>query len=141
MHRKKKLLIQVLLWTACVYHMLLGIIPFLPQKLALRFAFVLYGMDLDVTAQLSYIGKLFAMYAGIFGVFMGLAATDPCRYKLVIRWAALLFFARLLTNFVFFDYLRANFSMSPLRIWQCMIMLVFFGISLFILSGCQENQE
>ena len=102
---------------------------------------MLYGMDIVTTAQVSYMGKLFAMYAGIFGIFMGLAAIDPYRYKLVIRWAALLFFVRFLTNLMFFDYLRANFSMSPLRIWQCIIMIAFFGISLFVLSGCQENRE
>ncbi len=138
---QKKPLLKVMLWTICGYHVLLGIIPFLPEKATAQYTQMLFGMDIVATAQVSYMAKLFAMYAGIFGVFMGLAATDPDRYRPFIRWASLLFLARFLTNLLLFDYLRVNFSMSPLRIWQCISMIIFFGLGLFVFSGWNDDRE
>lgn len=130
---KKYLSLRILLVGVSAYHILFGALAFLSENMAASIAKTIFGMNLIVTPQLSYMAKLLGVYAFIFGIFMIIAAYKPKENKLIIYAGILLYAIRVINRFVFGDLVQQAFDVSNTGMWIEMGLLSFFGALLFLL--------
>ncbi|MDD5008616.1 MAG: hypothetical protein PHC68_09510 [Syntrophorhabdaceae bacterium] len=138
MRKSKTALLRIFLLMILAYHLILCAVTFLPAETAKQASHLFFGMEIAADSQIVYMSRLFGMYAAIFGISMGIAAIDPPRYRLLLIFGGILFFARAINNIMMIEYLRSVFHMPLVRIWQCIITLVIFGTSLFVLLPEKE---
>lgn len=124
-----------------LYHLMLGVVPFLPERVAVKASLILFGLNITTSDQLNYLSKLFGIYAALFGIFMGLAAVNPLKYKLFIQCGLALFIIRFITMLLLLQDIQDAFGAHPLRIWQCIITIAVVGISLFILMPRDSSRR
>ncbi len=129
---KNKALI-ILLAVVSIYHLLLGVLTFLPSQSAISLVNSLFGMSIVASDQLIYIAHLFGIYSIMFALFTGVAATNPIKHKAIINIAIILYPLRLINRVVFASILINAFGVSSYFIASEIILICFFGISLFVL--------
>src|SRR6266581_476448 len=87
----KRLALQLILWSICIYHIVLGVCSFLSEDVAVRLADILFSIRIEPTPQLNYIVKLLGIYAGVFGLMAATAALAPERHATLLNLVILLY--------------------------------------------------
>jgi len=99
--------LKILLWFGALYHVLFALVGILGKEHIVTLAKVFYGFNLTMTPQVAWILNPLAAYMLAFGLFLGVAATDPLKYKNVI-YAALIFIVVRVIQRVFFLVSASN---------------------------------
>jgi hypothetical protein len=107
--------IRGLLWLICVYHVMIGVIAFMPPEVVRGSARVLLGLALPETPALYQVVKSLGVYALVFGVMMGVAAWDPIKNRALISVGVVLFALRIFQRLMNLDALEESFSVSTAR--------------------------
>jgi hypothetical protein len=130
----KRFALQLVLWSICIYHVVLGACGFLSENLAVRLADVLFGMKVDPTPQLSYIVKLLGIYAILFGLMAATAARKPERHPVLLNLIIVLYGLRILNKLLYEDLLVKAFAAPPSRVWIDVACLAAFGVAVALLK-------
>ena len=69
----------------------------------------------------------------ILWAIIGLAATDPMKYRRVIDVAVVMYGLRLINRLVFASEIREAFDVSQSAMIRAIVLIVFFGTILLIL--------
>ncbi len=125
---------KFILYAVGIYHIGLGSMGFLSTKLAAKITLFIFGMNLQVNPQMSYIAKLLGVYVIIFGIIMIVAATNPEKYKVIINIAVVLYVARFFERIIFLPAVQESFNISTFRIWFEAGLLAFFALILFLVK-------
>lgn len=126
--------LSVILYVIAAYHIVIGIIPFLPSDTAIGLINSIFHMQFAVNDQIIYLGHLFGIYAIMFGLFTGVAAKNPSKHVNIINIAIVLYVLRILNRIFFASMLANAFHVSTGYIWSEIILLAFFGGALLILK-------
>ena len=133
-------MLQAFLWFVCVFHASVGIgINFSTDFINLMASW--YGARLDLTPQFVTILHPLGAFMFILGVFAGVAALDPLRYRPIVYGFSALFVIRSLQRVIFKHQIEDAFAIDP---WKNIMSVVFFfllGASLFALYRYVENQS
>jgi hypothetical protein len=116
-----------------VYHVGLGVLPFLPTSFTTRILLALFGMAFEVTPQLHYLGQLFGIYAFAFGLMALVAARDPYRYRSLVTVIVVLYGLRILNRLAFIVAFMPAFRTSAFRGWLEVVLLAAFGLAVLAL--------
>jgi hypothetical protein len=130
----KLLLLKVVLWLICLYHVFMGAAAFLSEDTAARVAEVAFGIHLQMAPQTSYIVKLLGVYAIVFGLMVALTALDPVRYTRFLDVVVVLYALRILNKLVFAKLFTEAFEAPPYRAWVDIALLAAFGLAVFLLK-------
>jgi hypothetical protein len=130
----KRLALQLILWSICIYHIVLGACGFLSEDLAVRLADILFSVRIEPTPQLSYIAKLLGIYAVVFGLMTATAALAPEHHPTLLNLVILLYALRILNKLIFSDLFTQAFAAPPARTWVDIAMLLAFGLSVALLK-------
>jgi hypothetical protein len=130
----KRLALQLVLWSICIYHIVLGACGFLSEDLAVRLADLLYGMKVDPTPQLSYMVKLLGIYAVLFGLLVATAALAPERHSTLLNLIIVLYGLRILNRMVYSRLYAQAFAVTPTRFWVETALLLAFGLAVALLK-------
>jgi hypothetical protein len=124
--------LKVVLALIGIYHVGLGILPFISADLAARVTSSLFGMTLVVTPQLHYLARLLGIYALIFGVVTLVVATRPVYYRPFTYVIFALYAARVLNRIVFIDQFMNAFQTTLFRAWLEAVLLAAFGVAVLL---------
>jgi hypothetical protein len=130
----KRLGLQLVLWSICIYHVVLGACGLLSEDLAARLADVLFGMKVNPTPQLNYIVKVLGIYAIMFGLLAATAARKPERHPVLLNLIILLYVLRILDKIIFANLFITAFSAPPSRVWLDVACLAAFGLAVAFLK-------
>src|SRR5687767_2137085 len=92
-------LLQVVLWLIALYHVLMGLGAMLSARIVEGLARGVFGMRLQLTPASAYLAKLLGIYAAVFGAVVGIAATDPTRYAVLLDVIVVLYVLRIVNKF------------------------------------------
>jgi hypothetical protein len=130
----RQLFLKLVLIAIAVYHLFLGLAPFLSDALTVQLARSVFGLKLEMTSQLSYIVKLLGVYAMVFGFVCGVAAFNPVKYRPILNIIILLYVFRIVNKFAFMDNFSKAFDAAPSRVWSDIVLLAFFGMAVLLLK-------
>ncbi len=125
--------LPILLGVIGIYHLGLGILPFLPTAFTTRLLFGLFGMVFEVTPQMHYLGQLFGIYAILFGLMALVAARDPYRHRSLVSLIVVLYCLRILNRVFFIFMFMPAFQTTPFRGWLEVVLLAAFGLGVVLL--------
>jgi len=92
---------KVLLWFVAIYHILIGSLGVFAKGTVVAVANNFFNFNLTATDQVLWIINPFATYLLFFGVFMGVAATNPEKYRNLIYAGVGLFAVRVIQRIIF----------------------------------------
>ncbi len=125
--------LKVVLFLIGVYHIALGVIPFISQDLAAQVASSIFGMTLVVTPQLLYIAQLLGIYAFVFGIIVLFVAKNPEKHGGLIYVILLLYAARIINRILFIHGFMDAFQTTPFRAWlEVVVFVVIAGLLIFL---------
>jgi hypothetical protein len=130
--------LRVVLAMICIYHVGLGLAAFVSDAMAVSLARSIFGLNLDMTPQLSYIVQLLGVYAIVFGLITGLMAVDPLRYPLMLNVVVVLYVLRVLNKFLSMGQFEQAFGASMTRVWTDVVLLAAFGTAVLVLRPRQQ---
>ena len=116
-----------------IYHVVLGLAAFVSDDMAVTLARSIFGLNLEMTPQLSYIVQLLGVYAIVFGLITGLAAADPLRYPVMLNVIVVLYALRVLNKILSMGEFEEAFAASMTRVWTDVLLLAAFGIAVLLL--------
>ncbi|MGA2254988.1 MAG: hypothetical protein ABSG53_10025 [Thermoguttaceae bacterium] len=116
-----------------VYHIALGVVPFMSPDLAVQVSSSVFGMTLVVTPQLLYIAKLLGIYAFIFGIVVLLVAKNPEKHRGLIYVIVLLYAARIINRIMFIHGFMEAFQTTAFRAWSDVVLLAVFAAAVILL--------
>ncbi len=125
--------LKVVLTLIGVYHIGLGVVPFISQELAVQAASSVFGMTLVVTPPLLYIAKLLGIYAFVFGIVVLLVAQNPQKHGGMIYVIILLYAARIVNRVLFIQGFMDAFQATAFRAWSDVVLLAVFAAALIVL--------
>ncbi len=126
----KNRLFRITAGVAAVYHLILGAgLLVLPTDAMGGIIRVFLGFGLEVSPELSMIGKFAAAYLLAFGVMLGLLSIHPRRLQVLVIPALVLFGIRLANKLVFLTTIEEAFGVSRGRsIFAVASLALIFGI-------------
>jgi hypothetical protein len=130
----KQLFLKLILIAISLYHLFLGLAPFLSDALTVQLARSVFGLKLEMTSQLSYIVKLLGVYAMVFGFVCGVAAFNPVKYRALLNVIILLYIFRVVNKIAFMGKFSQAFDATPARVWLDIGLLAFFGLAVLVLK-------
>ncbi len=116
-----------------VYHIALGVVPFISPDLAVQVSSSIFGMTLAVTPQLLYIAKLLGIYAFVFGIVVLLVAKNPEKHGGLIYVIPLLYAARIINRIIFIREFKEAFQATAFRAWSDVVLLALFAVAVVFL--------
>lgn len=119
-----------LLWLICLYHVTIGVAAFLPPENVKAAAGAILGLRLSDEPALYQVIKSFGVYAGVFGVMMGLAAYDPVKNRAMITAGVILFAIRVGQRLTSLDALEQAFGVSETRNLGTVAFVAGLGLAL-----------
>ena len=138
LYMKQKYL-KIVLAVISVYHIFLGILAYLSGQWAVGIAKIVFGMTFSVNDQLLYVTKLLGIYALVFGIFAAMAAANPQKYRHVVEIGILLYVLRLINRLVFAGQIQQAFQVSTSSMLVEVLLIIFFGLALWMLRPKQAN--
>ena len=133
-------MLQGFLWFICAVHVLVGVgINFSTDFIYLVAS--AYGAQVDLTPQLVTILHPLGAFMFMLGVFAGVAALDPLRYRPIVYGFSALFVIRSLQRVIFKHQIEDALGIGP---WKNITSIVFFlllGASLFALYRYVESRS
>jgi hypothetical protein len=130
----KQTFLKLVLLAISIYHLFLGLAPFLSDVLTVQLARSVFGLKLEMTSQLSYIVKLLGVYAMVFGFVCGVAAFNPAKYRALLNIIILLYIFRVVNKLAFMGKFAQAFDAPVQRIWIDIALLAFFGLAVLLLK-------
>jgi hypothetical protein len=130
--------LRVVLAMICIYHVGLGLAAFVSDAMAVSLARSIFGLNLDMTPQLSYIVQLLGVYAIVFGLITGFMAADPLRYPVMLNVVVVLYVLRVLNKFLSMGQFEQAFGASMTRVWTDVVLLAAFGTAVLVLRPRQQ---
>ena len=133
MKTRPVVLLQLLLWGICAFHIMVGI----GLNVSTDFLSVMagyYGADTKTwSPDFVYIVKPLGAFMIAMGVLAAQAATRQFEHRLTVYAFVLLFVMRAIQRFVFREDLTELFAISPVRNSGNMIFFLALAIALFVL--------
>lgn len=130
--------LRVVLAMICIYHVVLGLAAFVSDAMAVTLARSIFGLNLDMTPQLSYIVQLLGIYAITFGIITGIMAADPLRYPVMLNVIVVLYVLRVVNKFLSMGQFEQAFGASMSRVWTDVVLLAAFGTAVLVLRPKQH---
>lgn len=130
----RETLLELVLWLIALYHFLMGLGAVLSERVAEQLAEKAFGIRLRLEPQTSYMVKLLGVYAAIFGVVVGVAATNPGRYPVLLDVVVGLYVLRILNKVGHRKLFSEAFDAPERRVWIDLAMLAAFGGAVLLLK-------
>lgn len=125
--------LKILLWFGAFYHVVFALIGILGKQYAVTLAKVFYGFNLTMTPEVAWILNPLAAYMLAFGLFLGVAATDPLKYKGVINAALIFIVIRVIQRVFFLVTASGEFvAADPTKNVVDICSVVLYGLALFL---------
>ena len=121
-----------------IYHLALGLLPFVPTDFAARLVSALFGMTIEVTPQLHYVARLMGAYALIFGVVTLIVASQPDRYRAFTPVILALYAVRIVNRILFVVQFMNAFQTTAFRAWLEVFLLAAFAVAVFLLRPREQ---
>ena len=121
---------RALLALIAVYHLTIGVIAFFPQETVSAAAALILGLSLPDEPALFQVIKSFGVYAGVFGVMMGLAAYDPVKNRAMISAGVVLMALRVMQRLTNLEELERSFDVATVRNLGTVIIVSGLGLAL-----------
>lgn|SRR5215471_3978374 len=137
---KTYLSLRILAGFMGVYHLLMGLFGIASGQMAARAAHVLWGAQVNVDAQFSYLAKFLGAYVIAFGLMLLFVAKDPVRYGSLVYVAAFLGAIRIMERLVFANELQAGFSIGMNRTIVTIIVVAALNLGLILLKPKADAQ-
>ncbi|MFC1780238.1 hypothetical protein ACFLY9_00915 [Patescibacteria group bacterium] len=131
---KKTQIQKFLLYTFCISHFILGTIAFLGGPNLSEMITLVYGAELEVDPQLTYIARMFGAYMLTVGFLAILPIKDPVKYKGIINGAILLLVLRVLQRLLFAAQIHEAFGVSYSRIILNGIFFFLLAVAMYVSS-------
>ena len=131
MERESHLVVRILLWVICAYHIVAGIAATLFKDLAVRIGSFLFGVGITMTPQAELLVRYLGALAISFGLMAGFAAIDPERNRKIIYGAVVYFLVRAFDRIAFWKLLDEH-TVGPVPNWFRIIAILAFGIALLV---------
>jgi hypothetical protein len=128
--KSRYLLPRVLLAAIGLYHVTIGVIAFFPPEGVKAAAAAILGLSLPDEPALFQVIKSFGVYAGVFGVMMGLAAYDPVKNRAMITAGVVLFALRVGQRLGNLDELERSFGVAAGRNLGTVAVVAGLGLAL-----------
>lgn len=128
--KKSYAALRALLGFICVYHVLVGVIAFMPAEVVRESARALLGLELPETPALYQVVKSFGVYALAFGVMMGVAAWNPVKNRALITIGVVLFALRVAQRLTNLEDMRGSFGLSEARNLGTVAVVAVIGLAL-----------
>jgi hypothetical protein len=125
--------LKVVLAMICIYHVVLGLATFVSGDLTVKLAKSIFGLNLEMTPQMSYIVQLLGVYAIAFGLVAGLAAADPLKHPVLLNVIVVLYALRILNKLISMNQFQQAFGASMAKVWTDVVLLAAFGIAVVAL--------
>jgi hypothetical protein len=125
--------LKIVLWLIALYHVILGVAAFISLDLTLWIAKAMFGVDVELTPQSSYIIRLLGVYVLVFGLLVVLLALDPGRHSVLLSVVVVLYICRILNKIIFIDLFTTAFGATSTRAWIDVAMLAAFGLAVLVL--------
>lgn len=138
---KTQFLLKIVLFAISAYHLFLGLAPLLSDNITVQLAESVFGLKLEMTAQLSYMLKLLGVYAFVFGLICGVAAFNPERYRPLLYVIVLLYVFRVLNKFAFIGQFAQAFNAPASKVWIDIVLLSMFGAAVLLLMPRPQTPE
>lgn len=126
--------LKIVLAMICIYHIALGLAAFASDDLTVQVAKGMFGLNLEMTPQLSYIVQLLGVYAIIFGVVAGMVALDPVKHQVLLNVVVILYGLRILNKFISMNQFEQAFGASMAKVWIDVVLLAAFGVAVLLLK-------
>lgn len=126
MKSKSLLLLQVLLWLICAFHIVIGVGINVSAEFP-RFMAVVYGATVQWTPQFSYILKPLGAFMLVLGILAAVAARNPIGHRPIILGFVTLFTLRALQRLVFQEEIHNAFVIATGR--NIVSMIFFFALA------------
>jgi len=126
--------LKIVLILIAIYHVGLGLAGFMSEDLTVRVARAVFGLNLNMTPQLSYIAQLLAVYALVFGLIVAMVARDPVKHRSLIPIVVILYILRVLNKFISMGQFERGFGASMTKVWTDVALLAAFGVAVFLLK-------
>lgn len=125
--------LKVVLAMICIYHVVLGLATFVSGDLTVKLAKTIFGLNLEMTPQMSYIVQLLGVYAIVFGVVAGMAALDPLKHPVLLNVIVLLYALRIMNKLLSMNQFQQAFGASMTKVWTDIVLLAAFGVAVVAL--------
>src|SRR6267378_2348621 len=105
-------MLKVFLWFVCAFHLSVGV----GINLSIGFINLValwYGARVDLTPQFVALLHPLGAFMFILGVFAGVAAMDPLRYRPIVYGFSALFVIRSLQRVIFKHQIENAFAIDP----------------------------
>ena len=126
-------LLKVVLWSVCLFHLLVGAGLNLSESMAPLMA-KMYGAEVNWNPELSYIIKPLGVFMVALGVAAAGAAMDPLKNRVIIYSFATLFVLRAIQRLVFAQEIEETFSIAWSRNLGNMFFFLGLAATLIILD-------
>lgn len=126
-------LLKVVLWSVCLFHLLVGAGLNLSESMAPLMA-EMYGAEVNWNPELSYIIKPLGVFMVALGVAAAGAAMDPLKNRVIIYSFATLFVLRAIQRLVFAQEIEETFSIAWSRNLGNMFFFLGLAATLIILD-------
>jgi hypothetical protein len=133
-------MLKVFLWLVCAFHVSVGV----GINLSIGFINLVaswYGARVDLTPQFVALLHPLGTFMFILGVFAGVAAMDPLRYRPIVYGFSALFVIRSLQRVIFKHQIENAFAIDPGKNIMSMVTFFLLGACLFALYRYAENQS
>lgn len=125
--------LKVVLVMICIYHVALGLATFVSGDLTVKLAKAIFGLNLEMTPQMSYIVQLLGVYAIAFGLVAGLAAADPLKHPVLLNVIVVLYALRVVNKLISMNQFQQAFGASMAKVWTDIVLLAAFGVAVVAL--------
>ena len=132
-------IVQLFLSFVCAFHVCVGIGINLSTGFIHQVA-SWYGAHVDLTPQFVTLLHPLGAFMFILGVFAGVAAMDPLRYRPIVYGFSALFLIRALQRAIFKQQIEDAFAIAPGKNLTSMVFFFLLGAGLFVLYRYAENQ-
>ena len=127
------LILKFILWDLAAYHLLIGFIGMFYEQELEEIAHTVFNIPITITPEILWIIKPAAAYVFVFGIFMGVAAYNPQKYRAVI-YAGLVVLALRLVQYIQFNFTSVGVDAGHL--WHTIVLMFVViltgGIVLFL---------
>jgi hypothetical protein len=133
-------LLQIALWIACIFHILVGLSLNLDIGLKEWVGSGLYSAQVDWSQpQFVYILKPLGAFMFALGVMAAITARDPLHHKLIVYGFALLWFIRTAQRLIFWREIQSAFSISTASMISGTLVVFLSGLLLVVLLYFAER--
>lgn len=139
MNARSLLVLQILLWMVCAFHVAIGaglnVSPAFPQFMAGQ-----YGAEVNFTPALLYLLKPLGAFMLAVGFMAGVAARNPLGNRAIIYGLVLLFTLRGLQRIVFQEEIASALSVAASRNIFNAVFFLFLGLALIALLRIADKE-